>query len=173
VRADSEAHRRRVTLVVQDHAAGWWMYGQSLHISIMVNIDQATKENGASARLPHAWSVVQLLANLWTTSSCPVLVSSGCLEVVAGEHNKGLLGPEFQAVPQELVDKYTWVPLETNPGDIVFFDSYVPHRSGTMTLFPPLLLLLLLLLRRDRLLVMRWLIVVVVVVTVTSAQPQR
>jgi hypothetical protein len=48
VRADSEAHRRRVTLVVQDHAAGWWMYGQSLHISIMVNIDQATKENGAS-----------------------------------------------------------------------------------------------------------------------------
>jgi hypothetical protein len=23
------------------------MYGQSLHISIMVNIDQATKENGA------------------------------------------------------------------------------------------------------------------------------
>jgi hypothetical protein len=28
--------------------------------------------------------------------------------VVAGEHNKGLLGPEFQAVPQELVDKYTW-----------------------------------------------------------------
>jgi hypothetical protein len=83
----------------QDHAAGWWMYGQSLHISIMVNIDQATKENG-------------------------------CLEVVAGEHNKGLLGPEFQAVPQELVDKYTWIPLETNPGDIVFFDSYVPHRSA-------------------------------------------
>jgi ectoine hydroxylase-related dioxygenase (phytanoyl-CoA dioxygenase family) len=38
----------------QDHAAGWWMYGQSLHISIMVNIDQATKENGAlpsSARM--------------------------------------------------------------------------------------------------------------------------
>jgi len=82
----------------QDHAAGWWMYGQSLHISIMVNIDKATKENG-------------------------------CLEVVAGEHTKGLLGPEFKAVPQELVDKYTWIPLETNPGDIVFFDSYVPHRS--------------------------------------------
>jgi hypothetical protein len=31
--------------------------------------------------------------------------------VVAGEHNKGLLGPEFQAVPQELVDKYTWYPF--------------------------------------------------------------
>jgi hypothetical protein len=83
----------------QDHAAGWWMYNQTLHISIMVNIDKATKENG-------------------------------CLEVVAGQHTKGLLGPEFQAVPQELVDSYTWIPLETNPGDIVFFDSYVPHRSA-------------------------------------------
>ncbi len=30
----------------QDHAAGWWMYNQTLHISMLVTIDQATTENG-------------------------------------------------------------------------------------------------------------------------------
>jgi hypothetical protein len=83
----------------QDHAAGWWMYNQTIHISILVTVDTATKHNG-------------------------------CLEVVAGEHKKGLLGPEFKAVPEELVQKMEWIPMETQPGDIVFFDSFVPHRSA-------------------------------------------
>jgi ectoine hydroxylase-related dioxygenase (phytanoyl-CoA dioxygenase family) len=55
---------------------------------------------------------------------------NGCLEVVAGKHKEGLLGPEYKGVPQELVDQFTWIPCETKPGDIVFFDSFVPHRSA-------------------------------------------
>jgi len=83
----------------QDHAAGWWQYGHKLHISVLVAIDPATKENG-------------------------------CLEVVAGKHKEGLLGPEYKGVPQELVDQFEWLPCFTKPGDIVFFDSFVPHRSA-------------------------------------------
>jgi len=83
----------------QDHAAGWWMYGHTLHISILVTIDEATKENG-------------------------------CLEVVAGRHKEGLLGEKYKAVPEDVVKECTWIPVETKPGDIVFFDSYVPHRSA-------------------------------------------
>jgi len=83
----------------QDHAAGWGMYGQKLHISALVTIDEATKQNG-------------------------------CLEVVAGKHKEGLFGGEFEGIPQTCVDSFKWVLCETKPGDVIFFDSYVPHRSA-------------------------------------------
>jgi len=60
----------------------------------------------------------------------PATPENGCLEVVAGKHKQGLLGPEYKGVPQELVDQFQWLPCETKPGDIVFFDSFVPHRSA-------------------------------------------
>ena len=51
---------------------------------------------------------------------------NGCLEIAAGRHREGLIGRQ-------------WVPLEdqglnlevipTAPGDVIFFDSYVPHAS--------------------------------------------
>jgi hypothetical protein len=30
----------------QDISAGWWMYGQSIHISALVTVDEATPANG-------------------------------------------------------------------------------------------------------------------------------
>jgi len=86
----------------QDVQAGWDMYGHTLHISMLVSLDQATETNG-------------------------------CLEVVAGQHDKGLLGPMGSKIPDEVCQKLTWQPLRTKPGDIIFFDSYVPHRSGPNT----------------------------------------
>eukprot|EP01089_Gocevia_fonbrunei_P013125 TRINITY_DN326_c0_g1_i2.p1 TRINITY_DN326_c0_g1~~TRINITY_DN326_c0_g1_i2.p1 ORF type:complete len:260 (-),score=47.66 TRINITY_DN326_c0_g1_i2:97-876(-) len=82
----------------QDHAAGWWMYGHSLHISVLVSIDAANKENG-------------------------------CLEVVAGKHKEGLLSDKFTELPEDLCKSLDWISVETDPGDLVFFDSFVPHRS--------------------------------------------
>jgi len=55
---------------------------------------------------------------------------NGCLEIVAGQHKKGLLGPMGSAIPNDVVDTLVWEPLKTKPGDLVFFDSFVPHRSG-------------------------------------------
>jgi len=83
----------------QDHAAGWWQYGHKLHISVLVTVDEATKENG-------------------------------CLEVVAGKHKQGLLGDQYKEIPTELVEQFEWITCQTKPGDIIFFDSFVPHRSA-------------------------------------------
>jgi len=82
----------------QDVAAGWWMYGQTAHISVLVSVDEATPENG-------------------------------CLELVWGNHDR-LLGPQWEEVPSDVVEKLEWKSLPTKPGDVVFFDSFVPHRSG-------------------------------------------
>jgi len=82
----------------QDHAAGWWMYGHTIHISVLVSIDSSSTSNG-------------------------------CLEIVAGKHKEGLLSEKFKELPEDVVKSLTWIPVETEPGDIVFFDSFVPHRS--------------------------------------------
>jgi len=83
----------------QDVAAGWWMYNQTLHISTLVCVDEATIENG-------------------------------CLEVVKGAQKKGMLCDDWKEIPKETVDTLTWELAPTKPGDIIFFDSYVPHRSA-------------------------------------------
>ena len=82
----------------QDHAAGWWRYGQTFHINALVAIDEATRENG-------------------------------CLELVKGEHKSGLHCDEYKEIPEEKVNQWTWHAYPCKPGDVVFFDSFVPHRS--------------------------------------------
>ncbi len=74
-------------------------FGQDFHITAMVSIDETTRENG-------------------------------CLEMVAGKHKEGLLEmTEAKVLSQNVIDALTWVPLETKAGDLVLFDSYIPHRS--------------------------------------------
>jgi hypothetical protein len=83
----------------QDVAAGWWMYGQSLHISVLVCVDEATLANG-------------------------------CLEVAFAEHNKGMISAPWTELNNETASKLKFVPIQTKPGDVIFFDSYVPHQSA-------------------------------------------
>lgn len=61
----------------------------------------------------------------------PFSASNGPLEVVRGEHTNGLLAPKFNPIPAKLVEKFTWETLLLSEGDIVLFDAFVPHRSGT------------------------------------------
>ena len=83
----------------QDVAAGWWMYGQSFHISTLIAVDEATIENG-------------------------------CLEVVHGQHRRGIIGEPWKEVDPAAAASMQWRFVETRPGDVVFFDSFVPHRSA-------------------------------------------
>ena len=53
-------------------------------------------------------------------------VANGCLELVAGRHREGMLGPEWQPLPE---DGLGLLPVETEPGDVIFFDSFAPHAS--------------------------------------------
>lgn len=52
---------------------------------------------------------------------------NGCLELAPGHHDRGLLGESWQPLPE---DELEYVACPTEPGDAVFFDSFIPHRSG-------------------------------------------
>ena len=75
-------------------------FGQSCHITAMVSIDASSVQNG-------------------------------CLEMAVGEHQSGLHEmTESQVLTEEAVARLEWTPVETQPGDLVLFDSFIPHRSS-------------------------------------------
>ena len=55
---------------------------------------------------------------------------NGCLEVAKGQHFYGLMGNNKSAIDKNIVKKMKWQSIYTKPGDLIFFDSYTPHRSG-------------------------------------------
>ena len=52
---------------------------------------------------------------------------NGCLELVPGRHREGLLGSHWEPLDENEALRYVSCP--TQRGDVIFFDSYVPHRS--------------------------------------------
>ena len=54
---------------------------------------------------------------------------NGCLEMAAGHHKRGMFR-EWEPLTEEDMEGMEFVPCPTQPGDVVFFDSYAPHRSG-------------------------------------------
>lgn len=56
----------------------------------------------------------------------PATFENGCLELVAGRHRDGLIGEEWNPLAEEGLGLQ---PVPTAPGDVLFFDSYVPHAS--------------------------------------------
>ncbi len=54
-------------------------------------------------------------------------IENGCLEMAGGYHDRGLIGEKWKPLEENSLD-YESIP--TQPGDAVFFDSFVPHRSG-------------------------------------------
>ena len=81
-------------------APAFTAFGQQYHVTVMVAVDAATMQNG-------------------------------CLELVDGFHGSGLLP---QASDGTLDPGWTalqrWRPIEMAAGDVLIFDSFVPHRSG-------------------------------------------
>ncbi|MGB0588890.1 MAG: phytanoyl-CoA dioxygenase family protein [Myxococcota bacterium] len=74
-------------------------FGHRYHITMMVAIDDATTQNG-------------------------------CLEFAPPTGVGELLTPAADGtIDPDVVASMPWAPLETKAGDVVFFDSYIPHRS--------------------------------------------
>jgi hypothetical protein len=74
-------------------------FQQTFHITMMIPIDPMTAENGA-------------------------------LEMVSQFRPNTLLAQEADGtLSKEIEAKHTWTPLYLKPGDLLFFDSYVLHRS--------------------------------------------
>lgn len=57
-------------------------------------------------------------------------IENGCLELAAGHHKKGLVGSEWQPLSDDETAAMEFVPYPSRPGDVMYFDSFVPHRSA-------------------------------------------
>ena len=56
----------------------------------------------------------------------PATLENGCLEMVPGRHREGLIGEEWNPLDETGL---TLQAVPTEPGDVIFFDSFAPHAS--------------------------------------------
>jgi len=56
-------------------------------------------------------------------------LANGCLEMPTVPRLAGLIGEEWRPLTAHEMASFELVPVETAPGDVIFFDSYVPHAS--------------------------------------------
>lgn len=85
----------------QDQAAGWNAYGD-FFISMGILVDENRKENAALSFLK------------------------------SGNYEKRLMGEEWKPLSEDdppYSPEEEYMLLEADPGDVIFFDSYVPHGS--------------------------------------------
>jgi phosphonate degradation associated HDIG domain protein len=81
-------------------APAFTSFGQSIHITLMISVDATTQANGCLEVAPHPGALTTL----------PVT--------------------DDLTIAGALVEQMPWSPIPTEPGDLLFFDSYLPHRSG-------------------------------------------
>jgi ectoine hydroxylase-related dioxygenase (phytanoyl-CoA dioxygenase family) len=89
------------------------------------------KMPGAAGFLPHqdqqaGWSKYAPLFVTAMVSIDPTTVENGCLELAPRPPGAGLMGEEWKPLEGAAT---TFHPLPTAPGDVIFFDSFVPHGS--------------------------------------------
>ncbi len=61
------------------------------------------------------------------------LITNGCLEVVSASHHNLLPMNNLGCIADQSVAELTWQPVEARVGDVLWFHSLTPHRSGTNT----------------------------------------
>jgi phosphatidylglycerophosphate synthase len=59
----------------------------------------------------------------------PATVENGCLEIADVPRLGGLIGKEWEPLTADQMASFDLKPLPCSPGDVLFFDSYVPHAS--------------------------------------------
>ena len=59
----------------------------------------------------------------------PATVENGCLEIADSARFTGLIGEEWKPLTADQMAAFALKPLPCSPGEVIFFDSYVPHAS--------------------------------------------
>ena len=59
----------------------------------------------------------------------PSTVENGCIELAPGQHKRGLIGERWKPLKGEQLAGVKFKKFPTSPGDVVFFDCFVPHQS--------------------------------------------
>ena len=93
------------------------------------------KMSGGAGFEPHqdqqaGWSRYAPLFVTALVSIDPATLENGCLEIANCPRHSRLIGREWQPLTASEMAGFELVPLPTRPGDVVFFDSFVPHASG-------------------------------------------
>lgn len=72
-------------------------------------------------------------AGLFVTAMVTVdrtTIENGCLELGHWPHRRELIGDLWTPLTPEQLEEVSFQPVPTEPGDVMFFDSYAPHRSS-------------------------------------------
>ena len=56
-------------------------------------------------------------------------VENGCLELSAGHHKKGWIGERMKPLTEKQLEGIQFKKYPMSPGDVAFFDCFVPHQS--------------------------------------------
>jgi ectoine hydroxylase-related dioxygenase (phytanoyl-CoA dioxygenase family) len=102
----------------QDFAA-YQSFGPLYHITAMVSVDTATIENGC----------LEFAINWTELARCNPDLVLRHIEGRALFHFYGG-GSKNGDIRDDIANRLIWEPIETQPADIVLFDSFVPHRSA-------------------------------------------
>lgn len=92
------------------------------------------KMPGAAGFEPHqdqqaGWSVYAPLFLTALVSIDPATIANGCLEIATMPRQSRLIGREWAPLTAGEMDGHAFAPVPTQPGDVLFFDSFVPHTS--------------------------------------------
>ncbi|WP_271271208.1 phytanoyl-CoA dioxygenase family protein [Aliamphritea hakodatensis] len=91
----------------------------NFHVTVAIFLDEATLENGC-LYFPENYRR-DLEGHDYALQTTP----NGELPILPSYDG----GSSHGAIQQEVVDRIKWQPVEAKPGDVVIFDSYVPHYS--------------------------------------------
>lgn len=56
-------------------------------------------------------------------------VENGCLQLAAGHHTRGMIGRKWKPLEGDELKGIDFVHYPMEPGDVAFFDCFVPHQS--------------------------------------------
>jgi 2-aminoethylphosphonate dioxygenase len=93
------------------------------------------KMSGGAGFEPHqdqqaGWTRYAPLFVTALVSIDPATIENGCLEIANCPRQSKLIGREWEPLAASEMAGLELMPVPTRPGDVVFFDSFVPHASG-------------------------------------------
>ncbi|MBA3772248.1 MAG: phytanoyl-CoA dioxygenase family protein [Ramlibacter sp.] len=102
----------------QDIAA-YDSFGPSYHVTAALALDAATLENGCLEVAVNYRDMAERAREIRPT---------GFGDLPLFDSHRG--GPRNGDIVDEIQAALVWQPVEMNPGDVLLFDSYLPHRSA-------------------------------------------
>ena len=92
------------------------------------------KKAGGAGFEPHqdqqaGWSAYAPLFITALVGIDRAMTENGCLEMADTPRLTGMIGDEWSPLTDEQMATFALIPVPTEPGDVLFFDSYAPHGS--------------------------------------------